>query len=153
MLAVELTVALEDDVIQVDKILDSDCRDLFSEAATLVFSHLHLREPGFDFDSMILPIPTHARDSAAEAVKGPVEALLKRFARVVVPHFRTPLKPTTGKTTPLTPTTSPLKMERPTVVVSPDFFPLFSPAMHIVSRGGIKLFCILKNLLRLVMTS
>ncbi|KAE8771014.1 hypothetical protein D1007_57165 [Hordeum vulgare] len=84
-LAVELTVVLENAIIQVDKILDNVCHDLFFEAATHVFSHLHLREPGFDFGSVILPVHTEARHSAAEAVKGPVEALLKRFARVAAP--------------------------------------------------------------------
>ena len=34
---------------------------------------------------MILPVPTEARDSAAEAVKGPVEALVRMFARAAPP--------------------------------------------------------------------
>ncbi|KAI5012473.1 hypothetical protein ZWY2020_024739 [Hordeum vulgare] len=46
VLAAELAVALEDAVVQVDKVFDSECQDLFTEAATCVFSHLHLREPG-----------------------------------------------------------------------------------------------------------
>ncbi|KAE8787900.1 hypothetical protein D1007_38118 [Hordeum vulgare] len=81
-LAAKIAVALENVVVQVDKILDSECRDHFFEAATHVFSHLHLCEPGFDFGSMIVPVL-----SAAEAMKGPVEALVKRFARVVAPSF------------------------------------------------------------------
>ncbi|KAE8806113.1 hypothetical protein D1007_17715 [Hordeum vulgare] len=85
MLASELAVALEDTVIQVEKILESECWDLFSEAAIRVFNHLHLREPEFYFDSVILPVPSKARDSAKEAVKGPVEALVKRFTRVAGP--------------------------------------------------------------------
>ncbi|KAE8816595.1 hypothetical protein D1007_05936 [Hordeum vulgare] len=85
VLAAERAVNLEDTVIQVDKILDSVCRDLFSEAATCVFSHLHFCEPGFDFNSVIPPVPTETRDSAAEVAKGPVEALVKRFACVAVP--------------------------------------------------------------------
>ncbi|KAE8795340.1 hypothetical protein D1007_29769 [Hordeum vulgare] len=87
MLVAELAVALEDAVILVDKILESDCRDLFFEAATRIFSHLHLREPGFYFNSLILPVPTEARDSALEAVKGLVEPLVKRFAHAAVPPF------------------------------------------------------------------
>ncbi|KAI4997610.1 hypothetical protein ZWY2020_052952 [Hordeum vulgare] len=83
VLSADLTMVLEDAVIQVDKILDIECRDLFSEAATRIFSHHHLREPGFDFNSMILPVPTEARDSTTEAAKGHVEALVKRFARVI----------------------------------------------------------------------
>ncbi|KAE8818377.1 hypothetical protein D1007_03820 [Hordeum vulgare] len=85
VLVAELIKALEDVVIQVDKILDSECRDLFSEAATCVFSHLHVREPGFDFGSVILSVPTEARNRAAEAVKGPVKAFVNRFARITVP--------------------------------------------------------------------
>ncbi|KAE8803179.1 hypothetical protein D1007_20949 [Hordeum vulgare] len=78
-------VALEDAVIQMDEVLNSECRDLFAEAATRVFSHLLLREPGFDFGSVILSVPAKARNGAAEAVKGLVEALVKRLARVAVP--------------------------------------------------------------------
>ncbi|KAE8785289.1 hypothetical protein D1007_41035 [Hordeum vulgare] len=85
VLAAELAVALEKAVIQVNKILDSDCHDLFSEAATHVYSHLHLRDPGFEFNSLILLVPTDARDRAAEAMKGPVEALVKRFTRIAIP--------------------------------------------------------------------
>ncbi|KAI4995816.1 hypothetical protein ZWY2020_037904 [Hordeum vulgare] len=85
ILAAELPVALEDTVIQVDNVLNSECRDLFSEATTRVFSHLHLREPGFDLGSRILLVSAEARDGAAEAVKGLVEALVKMFSRVVVP--------------------------------------------------------------------
>ncbi|KAE8791158.1 hypothetical protein D1007_34416 [Hordeum vulgare] len=84
-LVAELVVGLENTVVQVDKILDSECCDLFFEAATRIFSHLHLRESGFDFGSVILQVPTEARHSATEAVKGPVEALMKRFARVATP--------------------------------------------------------------------
>ncbi|KAE8818951.1 hypothetical protein D1007_03154 [Hordeum vulgare] len=57
-LAVELAVVLENAVDQVDKIVDSECRDLFFEAVTRVLSHLHLGKPGFDFSSVILSVPT-----------------------------------------------------------------------------------------------
>ncbi|KAE8811510.1 hypothetical protein D1007_11899 [Hordeum vulgare] len=81
----ELAVALEDTVVQVGKIVDNECRDLFFEVVTRVFCHLHLRESGFDFGSVILLVPTEARHNAAKVVKGPVEALVKRFARVATP--------------------------------------------------------------------
>ncbi|KAE8812629.1 hypothetical protein D1007_10328 [Hordeum vulgare] len=87
-LAADLAVALEYVVNEVDKMLDSECRDLFSEATARVFSHLHPREPGFDFGSVILSVPTKANESTAEAVKGPVEALVKRFACVAVRSSR-----------------------------------------------------------------
>ncbi|KAE8780646.1 hypothetical protein D1007_46191 [Hordeum vulgare] len=78
-------MALENTVVQVDKILDTECRDLFFTAATRVFIHLHLREPGFDLGSVILPVPTEACQSDAEALKGPVEALVKRFPHIAAP--------------------------------------------------------------------
>ncbi|KAI4992547.1 hypothetical protein ZWY2020_057602 [Hordeum vulgare] len=84
-LAKGLVVALEVAIVQVDKILESGCRDLFFTAATSVFSHVHLREPVFDFSSMILPVPANAHDRAAEAVKGPVEALVRRYSCVAAP--------------------------------------------------------------------
>ncbi|KAE8817007.1 hypothetical protein D1007_05200 [Hordeum vulgare] len=80
-----LVATLEAAVTQMDKILDSERRDLFFTAATRVFSHLRLCDPGFDLSFMIVPVPAEARDRAAEAVKGPVEALVKRFARVAPP--------------------------------------------------------------------
>ncbi|KAE8797592.1 hypothetical protein D1007_27247 [Hordeum vulgare] len=86
-LAKKLVVALEGAAMQVDKILDSECRDLFFAAATRVFSHLHFHEPGFDLDSVIFPVHAEAHDRAAEPVKGSVEALVRRFARVAAPSF------------------------------------------------------------------
>ncbi|KAE8794604.1 hypothetical protein D1007_30643 [Hordeum vulgare] len=76
--AKELVVELECAVVQLDKILNSECRDLFFAAATCVFSHLHLCEPGFDRGSVILPVPAEGHDHAAEAVKGLLEELVRR---------------------------------------------------------------------------
>ncbi|KAE8797968.1 hypothetical protein D1007_26874 [Hordeum vulgare] len=80
-----LVAALEVAVVQVDKILDNECHDLFFAVATRVFSHLHLCGPGFDLSSVILPVPIEARDRVAEAVKGPVLALVRSFACVAAP--------------------------------------------------------------------
>ncbi|KAE8777570.1 hypothetical protein D1007_49641 [Hordeum vulgare] len=80
-----LVVALEAAVTQMDKIFDSECRDLLFAAATRVFSHRHLRDPGFDLSSMIVPVRAEAQDCTAEAMKGPVVALVRRFARVASP--------------------------------------------------------------------
>ncbi|KAE8782377.1 hypothetical protein D1007_44270 [Hordeum vulgare] len=55
MLTKGLVAALELAVTQMDKILDSECRDLFFAAPTRLFSHLHLCDPGFDLSSMIVP--------------------------------------------------------------------------------------------------
>ncbi|KAE8811501.1 hypothetical protein D1007_11888 [Hordeum vulgare] len=96
-LATELAVALEDAVVQVDKILDCECRDLFLVAATRVLIHLHLRDPGFDLSYVILQVPTEARDRAAEAVKGPMEAFVKRFAPIAAPSSRYAAKADDGE--------------------------------------------------------
>ncbi|KAE8799266.1 hypothetical protein D1007_25395 [Hordeum vulgare] len=85
VLTAELAMALEDAFVQADKILDNECRGLFFEAATHILSHLHLHETGFGFGSVIQPVPTEARHNAVEVVKGPMEALVKRFARVAGP--------------------------------------------------------------------
>ncbi|KAI4983951.1 hypothetical protein ZWY2020_040741 [Hordeum vulgare] len=84
-LVMGIVAALEIAVVQVDNILDTKCCDLFFAAATHVFSHLHLCDPGFDLSSMIVPVRAEACDRAAEVVKGPVEALVRRFARVAAP--------------------------------------------------------------------
>ncbi|KAE8810923.1 hypothetical protein D1007_12273 [Hordeum vulgare] len=65
MLTTGLAAALEEAVIQVDRILDNECRDLFFEATTRIFSHLHLHEPGFDLNSVIMPVPVKACDRIA----------------------------------------------------------------------------------------
>ncbi|KAE8791169.1 Peroxidase 4 [Hordeum vulgare] len=127
VLAAELAVVLEDTFIQMDKILDSECRDLFSKVAMRVFNHLHLREPGFDSNSVILPVPTEARNSAAEAVKGPVEGLLERFARVAVPPSPHATDADGGEDDTTDATTSPVEMEQPAAAVPPNFSPLLFP--------------------------
>ncbi|KAE8791662.1 hypothetical protein D1007_33865 [Hordeum vulgare] len=85
VLVKEVVAALEAAITQMDMILDNECRDLIFTAATRVFSHLHLRDPGFDLISVIMPVPAEDRDRAAEAVKVPVDALVRRFARVAPP--------------------------------------------------------------------
>ncbi|KAE8820565.1 hypothetical protein D1007_01309 [Hordeum vulgare] len=76
---------LEAAVTQMEKTLERECRDLFIMATTHVFSRLHIRDPRFDLSSAIMPVPPGARDRAAESVKGPVEALVRKFARVAPP--------------------------------------------------------------------
>ncbi|KAE8776485.1 hypothetical protein D1007_50869 [Hordeum vulgare] len=85
MLANGLVAELEAVVAQTNKILESECRDLFFVAATRVFGHLHLRDPGFDLSTVIVPVPCGAHDRVTESVKGPVEALVRKFARVATP--------------------------------------------------------------------
>ncbi|KAE8803026.1 hypothetical protein D1007_21231 [Hordeum vulgare] len=66
VLANALVAALEAADTQMDKTLESECRDLFFVAATRFFSHLHLRDPGFDMNSVIVPVPPGACDRTAE---------------------------------------------------------------------------------------
>ncbi|KAE8780968.1 hypothetical protein D1007_45819 [Hordeum vulgare] len=104
-----LVAALEAIVTQMDKTLESECRDLFFTVVTRVFSHLHLRDPGFDINSVILSVPPGAHDRAAESVKCPVEALVRKFARVAPPRLQVPLEATMGKTMPSMSTTSTMR--------------------------------------------
>ncbi|KAE8810915.1 hypothetical protein D1007_12265 [Hordeum vulgare] len=71
--------------MRVGKILDNECRDFFFTAVTRVFSHLHLHETRFDLGSVIPPVPAEARDRSAQAVKGPVEVLVRKSACVTAP--------------------------------------------------------------------
>ena len=58
---------------------EAEARVLSSAALTRVFSHLHLRDPTAHLDELLEPVDTEHCTAAAEAVKGQVEALLKRF--------------------------------------------------------------------------
>ena len=51
----KITEELEGVAHKVDDILEGECRYLFSVAVTCVFSHLYLRDPGFDFGTVIGP--------------------------------------------------------------------------------------------------
>ena len=46
---------------------------------TRVLSHVYLRDPNIDLDSLLEPVSGELAAVAAEAVKGRVEALLGRF--------------------------------------------------------------------------
>lgn len=78
-LLTELVAKLEGAAAKVDAILEGECHDLFFVAATRVFSHLHLPDPGFDFSTVVGPVPPEARAAAVEAVKGHVATLLGKF--------------------------------------------------------------------------
>ena len=49
----KLVERLEDGAQKVDSILEEECCDLFSLAATYVFSHLLHGDPNFDFDEVL----------------------------------------------------------------------------------------------------
>ena len=50
-----------------------------SAVLTRVLSHVYLRDPDIDFDSLLEPMSGDLAAAAAEAVKGRAEALLGRF--------------------------------------------------------------------------
>ena len=56
-----------------------EARILSSAALTCVFRHLHLRDPAAHLYELLEPVDAEHCAAAAEAVKGQVEALLKRF--------------------------------------------------------------------------
>ena len=47
-----------------------------------VFSHLHLRDPAANLDELLEPVDDERCAAAAEAVKGQVEAMLKKFLAI-----------------------------------------------------------------------
>ncbi|KAE8772815.1 hypothetical protein D1007_55119 [Hordeum vulgare] len=53
----EFVTELEGAAKKVDNILEGECRNVFSLAATRVFSHLLLREPHFKFEGVMGPLP------------------------------------------------------------------------------------------------
>ena len=58
---------------------EEEARVLSLAALTHVFSHLHLRDPAARIDELLEPVADEHCTAAAAAVKGQVEALLKKF--------------------------------------------------------------------------
>ena len=52
---------------------------LSSAALTRVLTHIYLRDPNVDHDSLLEPVSGELAATAAEAMKGRAEALLARF--------------------------------------------------------------------------
>ena len=72
--------------------VEEEARVLFSAALTCVFSHLYLHDPAACLDELLEPVADEHCSAAAAAVKGQVEALLKKFCGFV-------LAPSTGDAT------------------------------------------------------
>ena len=77
--------------------VEGEARMLSSAALTRVFSHLHLHDPDANFDELLEPVDAERCTAATEAVKGQVEALLKKF------HAFDPAPSTGGAADPATP--------------------------------------------------
>ena len=58
---------------------EAEARVLSSAALTRVLSHIYLRDPNIDLDSLLEPASGELAAAAAEAMKGRAEALLEKF--------------------------------------------------------------------------
>ena len=89
-------MALEAVVDGIGPMVEGEARVLYSSALTCIFSHLHLRNPAADLSELLEPVEEERCAAAATAVKGQVEALLKKFLVV------DPAPPTAGTADPAT---------------------------------------------------
>ena len=87
-----LVKALEEVVEGIGPMTEVEARVLSSAALTHVFNHLYLHDPNARLDELLEPIAYEHCTAAAAAVKGQVEALLKKFRGFV-------LAPSTGEAT------------------------------------------------------
>ena len=74
-----LVRALEDVTLGLGPTAKDEARALSSAALTQVFTHIYLRDPNIDLDSLLEPVSGERAVAAAEAVKGRAEALLGKF--------------------------------------------------------------------------
>ena len=72
-----LVHALEDVALGLGPTAEAEARVLSSAALTRVLTHIYLRDPRVDLDSLLEPVS--GERAAAEAVKGRAEALLGKF--------------------------------------------------------------------------
>ena len=87
-----LVKALEEVVEGIGPMAEAEARVLSSAALTRVFSHLYLRDPNARLDELLEPVADEHCTAADTAMKGPVEALLKKFRGLI-------LVPSTGDAT------------------------------------------------------
>ena len=92
-----LVEALEEVVSSIGPLAETEARVLSSAALMRVFSHLHLHDRTAHLDELLEPVDAEHCAAAAEAVKGQVEALLKRF------HAFVPAPSAGGAADPATP--------------------------------------------------
>ena len=74
-----LVHALEDIALGLGPTAEAEARVLSSAALTRVLTHIYLRDPGVDLDSLLEPVSGERAAAAAKAVKGHAEALLGKF--------------------------------------------------------------------------
>nr|XP_020170213.1 chromosome partition protein Smc-like [Aegilops tauschii subsp. strangulata] len=78
----QLIKALEDVVDGIGPMVEGEAHALSSSALTRVLSHLHLRDPNADLGVLLEPVDEERCTAAAKAVKGQVEALLKKLLTI-----------------------------------------------------------------------
>ena len=71
--------ALEDFTLGLGPTAEAEARVLSSAAQTRVLTHIYLRNPNIDLDSLLEPASGDLAAVAAEAVRGRAEALLAKF--------------------------------------------------------------------------
>ena len=74
-----LVRALEDVTLGLGPTAEAEARVLSSAALTRVLTHIYLRDPSVDLDSLLEPVSGERAAAAAKAVKGRAEALLGKF--------------------------------------------------------------------------
>ena len=74
-----LVATLEEVVSGIGPLAEEEARILSSAALTRVFNHLHIRDPTDHLDELLEPMDDERCTAAAKAVKGQVEASVKKF--------------------------------------------------------------------------
>ena len=78
----QLVTTLEDVINEIGPMVEGEARALSSSTLTRVLIHLHLRDPNADLGILLEPMDEERCAAAAKAVKGQVEALLKKFLAI-----------------------------------------------------------------------
>ena len=71
--------ALEDVTLGLGPTAEAEARVLSSAVLTRVLTHVYIRDPNIDLDSLLEPASGELAAATAEAVKGRAEALLEKF--------------------------------------------------------------------------
>ena len=74
-----LVRALQDVTLGLGPTAEAEAHVLSSAALTRVFTHIYLRDPNIDLDSLLEPVSGEHAAATAKAVKGRAEALLGKF--------------------------------------------------------------------------
>ena len=100
----------------------AEARVLSSTALTRVFTHVYLRDPNVDLDSLLEPASGELAAAAAEAGKGRAEALLVKFCA-----FST--KPRRGAADPEAPRGETASAAPPPAMAQPESDPFAAPVL------------------------